>query len=169
MIRIGFGIDTHRLIAGKKLYIGGVFIDAPFGADAHSDGDVLLHAICDALFGAAGLRDIGFHFPDTDHQYKNIDSKELLKKTSQIIAQSGFTIGNIDATVILQSPKLSPYIPQIQEVISKILNIPITAISIKAKTAENMGFVGRSQAIEAQTAVLIESAECRVQSVECRV
>ncbi|MGV8964346.1 MAG: 2-C-methyl-D-erythritol 2,4-cyclodiphosphate synthase [Candidatus Saccharimonadaceae bacterium] len=155
-IRIGFGYDMHRLQEGRDLWIGGLKIDYSKGLYGHSDADVLIHAICDALMGAANLRDIGYNFPDTDMEYQNIDSKILLKRTLNLLEQKGYSIGNIDATVCAEQPKLNPYIPQIQSTLSNILNIDLDNISIKATTSEKMGFVGREEGITAYTVVLIQ-------------
>ncbi len=154
-IRIGQGIDVHQLRKGLPLFIGGVKIDSPFGAKGHSDADVLLHAIIDALFGAAGMRDIGFHFPDTDPQYKGIRSTLLLKECVQTIRREHWEIGNIDATVILQSPKISRYIPAMEQKIASILNVHESQINIKATTTEKMGFAGRGEGIQAEAIVLL--------------
>lgn len=153
--RTGFGIDFHQLMSGKELWIGGIKLEHHKGALGHSDADVLLHAICDALLGAACLGDIGVHFPDNDPNYKDIDSKILLKKTADIIKAEGYYIGNIDSTVSLELPKLKPYIQEMRETISRILWIDINAISIKATTSEKMGFVGREEGIAAYATVLI--------------
>ena len=153
--RTGFGIDFHQLEAGRKFFIGGVEIEFEKGAKGHSDADVLLHAICDALLGAAALGDIGIHFPDTDNAYKNIDSNILLEKTVEIIYTAGFLIGNIDATICLEMPKLKRYKPAMQQVISGICKIDESAVSIKATTAESMGFVGRGEGIAAYATALI--------------
>ena len=155
-IRIGFGYDMHRLQEGRDLWIGGLKIDYSKGLYGHSDADVLIHAICDALMGAANLRDIGYNFPDTDMEYQNIDSKILLKRTLNLLEQKGYSIGNIDATVCAEQPKLNPYIPQIKSTLSNILNIDLDNISIKATTSEKMGFVGREEGITAYTVVLIQ-------------
>jgi 2-C-methyl-D-erythritol 2,4-cyclodiphosphate synthase len=153
--KIGFGYDVHRLEQGYKLVIGGIEIPFEKGSLGHSDADVLIHAIMDALFGAAGMRDIGFHFPDTDDAYKGIDSKILLKKCHELIREAGFEIGNIDATVSLQQPKIGSTIPLMQETIGAILSLPATDVSIKATTTEKLGFVGTGAGISAQAVVLI--------------
>lgn len=155
--RIGFGIDFHQLAEGRDLWIGGVLIPHTSGAVGHSDADVLLHAICDALLGAACLGDIGMHFPDTDNAYKNIDSKILLKKTVELISKAGYTIGNIDSSLCLQEPKIKPYISQMQKAISSAAGIPENAVSIKATTTELMGFVGRKEGLVAYATVLLET------------
>lgn len=158
-IRVGFGYDVHKLAEGRDLWLGGVKIEYPFGLLGHSDADVLLHAICDALLGAANMRDIGFHFPDTAAEYKNVDSKLLLKKTLQVISEKGYRVGNIDATICAERPKINPHIPAMQEIISKILGIDIDDISIKATTSEKMGFVGREEGFAAYAVALIEKDE----------
>ncbi len=154
-IRTGLGYDVHQLVPDRELWLGGVRIEHTLGLLGHSDADVLLHAICDALLGAANLRDIGYHFPDTAGEYKNIDSKILLRKTGELIAQKGYKIGNIDATICAERPKLNPHIPQMQEAIAKELNIEIDDISIKATTTEKLGFTGREEGISAYAVVLI--------------
>lgn len=156
-IRIGYGVDFHQLVTGRDLYIGGVHIPHDKGALGHSDADVLLHAICDALLGAACLGDIGVHFPDTSSEFKNIDSKILLKKTLELIKAEGYSIINIDSTLCLESPKIKPYVAQMQEVIAGILGITIKDISIKATTTETMGFVGRKEGLVAYAACLLTS------------
>lgn len=153
--RIGSGIDFHQLKEGRDLWIGGVQIPHTKGALGHSDADVLLHAICDALLGALSLGDIGVHFPDTDMAYKNIDSKILLSKCIEIIQEHGYSIVNIDTTLCLQSPKINPYVLQMKQVIAKVLNISIDLISIKATTTEQMGFVGREEGLVAYATVLL--------------
>ncbi|OIR06992.1 2-C-methyl-D-erythritol 2,4-cyclodiphosphate synthase [mine drainage metagenome] len=155
-MRIGFGIDFHQLVEGRDLWIGGIQIPHHKGALGHSDADVLLHAICDALLGAACLGDIGVHFPDTSAEYKNIDSKILLKRTMELIQQEGYRIGNIDSTLCLQEPKIKPYVLQMQQVIAEICNISIKDISIKATTTEAMGFVGREEGLVAYATVLLD-------------
>lgn len=155
-MRIGFGVDFHQLIEGRDLWIGGVLVPHSKGALGHSDADVLLHAICDALLGAAGLGDIGVHFPDTEMKYKNIDSKILLQKTMELIQKEGYKIGNIDSTVCLQAPKIRAYIASMQQVIAEICSISLRDISIKATTTENMGFVGREEGLIAYATVLLE-------------
>lgn len=153
--RIGFGIDFHQLVEERELWIGGVRLEHTKGGLGHSDADVLLHAICDAMLGAACLGDIGLHFPDTDAAYKNIDSKILLNKTNELIKKSGYHIGNIDSTVCLELPKLKPHIPVMQKVIANILSINVNDISIKATTSERMGFVGREEGVAAYATVLL--------------
>jgi 2-C-methyl-D-erythritol 2,4-cyclodiphosphate synthase len=155
--RIGFGYDVHKLTQNRVFTLGGIAIPHSKGSMGHSDGDTLIHAICDALFGAANMRDIGYHFPDTDNQYKGIDSKILLKKTIELIKTKGYSIGNIDSTITLQSPKIKDYIPKMQEAIAKTCNIDIDNISIKATTTEKLGFEGREEGVSAYAVVLIEN------------
>ena len=157
--RIGQGYDVHRLAEGETLWLGGVLVPHSKGTVAHSDGDVLIHAICDALLGAANMRDIGFHFPPTDDQYKGIDSKVLLRKVITIIGTRGFTIGNIDATVALQAPRLSPYMDNIRKTLAQTMEIEEEDISIKATTTERLGFTGRGEGIAAEAMVLLDRAE----------
>ena len=153
--RIGYGIDFHQLVEGRELWIGGVRLEHTKGALGHSDADVLLHAICDAMLGAACLGDIGTHFPDTDSRFKNIDSKVLLKETKELIAAEGYSLVNADSTVCLEMPKLKPHIPKMQQVIARILDVQENAVSIKATTAEKMGFVGRQEGLSAYATVLL--------------
>jgi 2-C-methyl-D-erythritol 2,4-cyclodiphosphate synthase len=153
--RIGFGIDFHQLASGRELWIGGIRLPHHKGSVGHSDADVLLHAICDAMLGAACLGDIGLHFPDTDDAYKNIDSKILLSKTNELVKNAGYNVGNIDSTVCLELPKIKPHAAEMQRVISEILSIPANAVSIKATTAEKMGFVGREEGLSAYATVLL--------------
>jgi 2-C-methyl-D-erythritol 2,4-cyclodiphosphate synthase len=155
MIRIGFGFDTHQLSSEKKLILGSVSIPHPYGCVGHSDADVLIHAICDALLGAANLRDIGFHFPDTDSKYKNISSLILLQETLKLITENCWKIENIDTTIVIQEPKIQIYIPQMQASLSKALNLPEDCISIKAKTAEKLGFIGRKEGVSVYAVALI--------------
>src|SRR5260221_5777037 len=154
--RIGFGIDFHQLTEEREFWLGGVKISHTKGALGHSDADVLLHAICDALLGAACLGDIGVHFPDTDNSFKNIDSKILLKKSFDLIKDEGYDIVNIDSTICLQSPKIKNFIPQMQEAIAAILSIQVNDISIKATTTEKMGFVGREEGLVAYATILLQ-------------
>jgi 2-C-methyl-D-erythritol 2,4-cyclodiphosphate synthase len=154
--RIGFGVDFHQLTEGRELWIGGVIIPHHKGALGHSDADVLLHAICDAMLGAACLGDIGVHFPDTDAAYKNISSKILLEKTMGLIQQEGYGILNIDCTLCLQSPKIKDHVPAMQQTISAILGITIKDVSIKATTTEQMGFIGREEGLAAYATVLLQ-------------
>lgn len=155
--RIGFGIDFHQLVSGRDLWIGGIKLPHLKGALGHSDADVLLHAICDALLGAACLGDIGVHFPDTSIDFKNIDSKILLQKTYKLIAEAGYKVENIDSTVCLEQPKIKQYIPEMQKVIASILTLNENAVSIKATTSEKMGFVGREEGIAAYATALLIS------------
>ena len=157
MLRIGYGIDFHQLVTGRDLWIGGVKIPHDKGALGHSDADVLLHAICDALLGAAALGDIGTHFPDTSADFKDIDSKILLARTNDLIRAEGYKIGNIDATLCLEAPKIRPYVAEMQAVIAGILGITVKEISIKATTTEKMGFVGRKEGLVAHAVCLLES------------
>ena len=154
-LRIGFGVDVHQLVSERKLFLGGIEIPSDLGALGHSDADVLLHAICDALLGALNLRDIGFHFSDQDPKYKNIDSKILLKDTYKLIKQKGFKINNIDATIIAEKPKLNPHIPAMQSVISKLLEVEEDAVSIKATTHEKVDSFGKREAIKAYAVCLL--------------
>ena len=154
-LRIGFGVDVHQLVSERKLILGGIEIPSDLGALGHSDADVLLHAICDALLGALNLRDIGFHFSDQDPKYKNIDSKILLKDTYQLIKQQGFKINNIDATIIAEKPKLNPHIPAMQSVISKLLEVEEDAVSIKATTHEKVDSFVKREAIKAYAVCLL--------------
>jgi len=153
--RIGFGVDFHQLAEGRDLMLGGVQVPHTKGAVGHSDADVLLHAICDALLGAACLGDIGVHFPDTDMQYKNIDSKKLLQHTIELIKKEGYTVINIDSTLCLQVPKIKPFIAQMQQTIAAIIGVTERDISIKATTTERMGFVGREEGLVAYATVLL--------------
>lgn len=155
-IRVGLGYDVHRFVADRELWIGGIKIEHELGLLGHSDADVLIHAICDALFGAANMRDIGFHFPDNNNDYKNIDSKILLQKTVNLIREKGFEIGNIDATISAERPKLNPHIPAMKKTLSQVMNIDEEDVSIKATTTEKLGFVGREEGIAAQVVVLLE-------------
>jgi len=153
--RIGSGTDFHRLIEGRDLWIGGVKVPHTKGAMGHSDADVLLHAICDAMLGALSLGDIGVHFPDTDAAYKNIDSKILLEKTFSLVKEKGYAVVNIDSTICLQTPKIRSYVPQMQQAIANVLSITVDAISIKATTTEELGFVGREEGLMANATVLL--------------
>lgn len=154
-MRIGFGFDVHQLQEGRDFWLGGIHIPAPKGILGHSDADVLLHAICDAVLGSLALGDIGKHFPDTDKSFKGIDSKILLAKVIELITEKGYKIGNIDTTVVCQNPKIMPYALQMQECIAGICNIEINDISIKATTNETMGFIGREEGIVAYAVVLL--------------
>jgi 2-C-methyl-D-erythritol 2,4-cyclodiphosphate synthase len=155
--RIGSGVDFHQLAEGRELFIGGVNIPFHKGAVGHSDADVLLHALCDALLGAACLGDIGVHFPDTDARYKNIDSKILLRETISLLRKEGYSIVNMDTTLCLQEPKIKPYVPQMQAAIANIAGISEKQVSIKATTTELMGFVGRGEGLMAYATVLLET------------
>ena len=153
--RIGSGVDYHRLIEGRDLWIGGIKIPHTKGALGHSDADVLLHAICDAILGALALGDIGYHFPDTDTTYKNIDSKILLKNCIDLIDSKGYKVINIDCTLCLQAPKINPYVVQMQQIIASIANVTANDVSIKATTTEQLGFVGREEGLKAYASVLL--------------
>ena len=144
-IKVGFGFDVHQLVEGRELWLGGILLEHEKGLLGHSDADVLVHAICDALLGAANMRDIGYHFPDNAGEYKNIDSKILLKKTVELIAAKGYQIGNIDATICAERPKLKAHIPSMQQVLAEVMGIDADDISIKATTTEKLGFTGRKK------------------------
>lgn len=154
-IRTGFGYDIHQLVENRDFWLGGIKIEHSKGAKGHSDADVLIHAICDALLGAANLRDIGFHFPDNDPNYKGIDSKKLLEKVMKMVREKGYEIGNIDSTICLERPKINPYITKMVETLSQILKVDADIISIKATTSEKMSFIGREEGIKAYANVLI--------------
>ncbi|MEN9725169.1 MAG: 2C-methyl-D-erythritol 2,4-cyclodiphosphate synthase [Pseudomonadota bacterium] len=158
MIRIGHGFDVHQLVEGRKCIIGGVEIAHDKGLLGHSDADVLLHAICDALLGAAGLGDIGRHFPDTDAQYQGADSRALLRKVIALLKDAGFSVGNIDATIIAQAPKMAPHIPQMVAHIASDCGVELNRINVKATTTEKLGFTGRGEGIAAEAVCLIEQA-----------
>lgn len=149
------GYDVHKIVEGRDLWLGGIKIDAPFGLLGHSDADVLIHAICDALLGAANLRDIGYHFPDTADEYENIDSKILLRKTVQLLHDKGYAVGNIDCTVCAEAPKINPHIPAMQQCLAQTIEISPDAVSIKATTTERLGFVGRREGMAAYAVALI--------------
>ena len=155
-IKVGFGFDVHQLVKGRELWLGGILLEHEKGLLGHSDADVLVHAICDALLGAANMRDIGYHFPDTAGEFKNIDSKILLAKTVDLIATKGYKVGNIDATVCAERPKLKARIPEMQEVLAHLMKIELDDVSIKATTTEKLGFTGREEGISAYATVLIE-------------
>ena len=155
-IRTGFGFDVHRLVPDRELWLGGIRLEHELGLLGHSDADVLIHAICDALLGAANMRDIGYHFPDNAGEFKNIDSKILLAKTIELIATKGYRIGNIDATVCAERPKLKKHIPEMQQVLAEVMGIDTEDVSIKATTTEKLGFTGREEGISAYATVLIE-------------
>lgn len=154
-IRVGFGYDVHQLQPGLPFWLGGIVVPHTHGALGHSDADVLIHVICDALLGAANLRDIGFHFPDTDPQYKGIDSKKLLAHTMRLLREQGFELGNVDATICLEKPKVNPHIPAMRAALSEAMGVPESDISIKATTTEKLGFVGRQEGVAAYATVLI--------------
>lgn len=155
-IRTGFGFDVHRLVEGRDLWLGGIKIEHSMGLLGHSDADVLIHAICDALLGAANMRDIGYHFPDTSADTLNIDSKVLLRKTVELIAGKGYVVGNIDATVCAERPKINPHVPAIKACLAEVIGTDEDNISIKATTTEILGFTGREEGISAYAVVLIE-------------
>ena len=156
--RVGFGFDVHQLKEGLDFWLGGIIVPHSKGALGHSDADVLIHSICDALLGAANLGDIGQHFPDTDSKYKGIDSKILLKEVMKLIREKGYEIGNIDSTICLQTPKIGPYIPEMQKVIATCMRVDIDLVSIKATTTEKLSFVGREEGVSAFATVLINKA-----------
>lgn len=155
-IRVGFGFDVHQLKKGKELWLGGIQLKHTKGAVGHSDADVLIHAICDALLGAAGMRDIGFHFPNTAAEYKNIDSKKLLIQVVELLKKESYTIGNIDCTLVLEDPKINPHIDKMKKNLAPLLNIEISDIGIKATTNEKMGYVGREEGVCAYAVALIQ-------------
>ncbi len=154
-LRIGFGFDVHQLVEGIPFTLGGIVIPHYKGSIGHSDADALIHAICDALLGATNLGDIGLHFPDTDPALKGVDSKLLLKKTIELINEKGYSIVNIDSTICLQKPKIRPYIAQMAETLSRVMNLPEDCISIKATTTEKLGFAGREEGVAAYATVLV--------------
>ncbi len=154
-IRVGFGFDVHQLVPGRDLWLGGIKLEHTMGLLGHSDADVLIHAICDALLGAANMRDIGYHFPDTGAEFKDIDSKILLRKTIELIAVKGYHVGNIDATVCAERPKLKAHIPAMQECLAQCMGVDPDSVSIKATTTEKLGFTGREEGISAYATVLI--------------
>ncbi|MBP5770429.1 MAG: 2-C-methyl-D-erythritol 2,4-cyclodiphosphate synthase [Bacteroidaceae bacterium] len=156
MMRIGFGFDVHQLVPDRALWLGGIQIEHTLGLLGHSDADVLIHAICDALLGAANMRDIGYHFPDTAAETDGIDSKILLRRTINLIAQKGYHVVNIDATVCAERPKLNPHIPAMQECLSQVMGIDVEDVSIKATTTEHLGFTGREEGISAYAVCLIQ-------------
>jgi len=153
--RIGYGYDVHQLAEGEEFWLGGIKLDYHKGAVGHSDADVLIHVICDALLGATNQRDIGFHFPDTDPKYKGIDSKKLLVETMALIRKNGYEVGNIDATISLQQPKIKPVIPEMIKCLSEVMEINADDLSIKATTTEKLGFVGREEGVDAHAVVLV--------------
>lgn len=155
-IRVGFGFDVHALVPDRELWLGGIKIAHTMGLLGHSDADVLIHAICDALLGAANMRDIGYHFPDTAGEYEGIDSKVLLYDTMELLRDAGYVLGNIDATIAAEQPKLNPHIPEMQRVLAQVLQVEADDISIKATTTEKLGFTGRQEGIAAYATVLIQ-------------
>jgi 2-C-methyl-D-erythritol 2,4-cyclodiphosphate synthase len=155
-IRVGFGYDVHQLAKGEELWLGGKLIPSELGAVGHSDADVLIHVICDALLGAANLRDIGFHFPDTSSDYKNIDSKILLRGVVKLLEDKGYSIGNIDSTIALEKPQVNPHVDDMKAILAEIMKVDEDAVSIKATTSEKIGFVGRKEGIAAYATVLIQ-------------
>lgn len=155
-IRVGFGFDVHQLREGQDFWLGGIKVPHSKGAFGHSDADVLIHVICDAILGAANMRDIGFHFPDTSNDYKGIDSKILLKDVIKLINDKGYSIGNIDSTICLQQPKINPHIPSMKVCLANVMQISEEDISIKATTTEKLGFVGREEGVSAYATVLLE-------------
>ena len=156
MVRVGMGYDVHRWVADRELWLGGVLIPFDRGLLGHSDADVLIHAICDALLGAAAMRDIGYHFPDSAAEYRGIDSKVLLRRTVGLLAGEGWHIGNVDATVCAERPKLNPYIPAMQRTLAEVMGVDAGCVSLKATTTERLGFVGREEGIAAYAVCLIE-------------
>lgn len=156
MMRIGFGYDVHKLVEGRDLWLGGIKIPHSMGLLGHSDADVLIHAICDALLGAANMRDIGYHFPDTSADTLDIDSKILLRKTMELIATKGYTLGNIDATICAEQPKINPHVEEMKKCLAEVMHTDIDNISIKATTTEKLGFTGREEGISAYAVALIE-------------
>lgn len=157
-IRVGFGFDVHQLKAGEEFWLGGILVPHEKGAVGYSDADVLIHTICDALLGAANLRDIGFHFPDTDQQYKGVDSKILLKEVMSILRKEGFELGNVDATIALQRPKINPHIPEMKKVLAEVMSVSSSQISLKATTTEKLSFVGREEGVSAYAVALVQKS-----------
>ncbi len=155
-IRVGFGFDVHQLKEGLDFWLGGIIVPHTKGGLGHSDADVLIHTICDALLGAANLGDIGNHFPDTDPKYKGVDSKLLLKEVIKLIREKGYELGNVDATICLQTPKIGPYIPEMQKVLADCMSVDTDLVSIKATTTEKLSFVGREEGVSAYATVLIQ-------------
>lgn len=156
MIRVGMGYDVHQLVKGRDLWMGGIKLEHELGLLGHSDADVLIHAICDAILGAANMRDIGYHFPDTSTETDGMDSKIILKKTIELIATKGYRLMNIDATICAERPKMNPHIPQMQQTMAQVIGCDVDAISIKATTTEKLGFTGRQEGISAYAVALIE-------------
>lgn len=155
-IRVGMGYDVHRLVPNRHLFLGGIKIEHTLGLLGHSDADVLIHAICDAMLGAANMRDIGYHFPDTSDQFEGIDSKILLRRTTELLAEKGWNVGNVDATICADHPKLNPHIPAMKACLAPLMNVTQEDVSIKATTTEKLGFTGREEGISAYAVVLIE-------------
>ena len=156
-IRVGMGFDVHKLVENRDLWMGGILIPFEKGLLGHSDADVLIHAICDAILGAANMRDIGYHFPDTAAETDGIDSKVILRKTIQLVATKGYRLGNIDATICAERPKMNPHIPQMQQTLAQVIGCAPDLISIKATTTERLGFTGREEGISAYAVALLES------------
>lgn len=156
MVRVGFGYDVHRLVEGRKLWLGGVLVPYDKGLLGHSDADVAIHALCDALLGAAALRDIGYWFPDTSDDFKDIDSKILLRKVVALLCERGYRINNVDVTICAQSPKLSPYIDEMRAVLAEVMNLDVDRVSVKATTTERLGFVGEGLGIASDAVACIE-------------
>ncbi len=156
MIRVGMGYDVHQLVKGRELWMGGIRLEHEMGLLGHSDADVLLHAVCDAILGAANMRDIGYHFPDTAAETDGMDSKVILKKTIELIATKGYHLVNVDATICAERPKMNPHIPQMQQTMADVIGCDVDAISIKATTTEKLGFTGRQEGISAYAVALIE-------------
>ncbi len=157
--RVGMGYDVHQLAEGEEFWLGGIKLDHSKGAVGHSDADVLIHVICDALLGACNMRDIGYHFSDTDPQYKGIDSKILLKDVVKLIREAGYEIGNIDSTICLQRPKVNPHIPDMRHCLAEVMEVPEDVVSIKATTTERLGFVGREEGVSAYAVVLVHKKD----------
>lgn len=158
-IRVGMGYDVHQLVEGRDLWLGGIKMEHTMGLLGHSDADVLIHAICDAILGAANMRDIGYHFPPKKgNEFEDIDSKILLKRTVEIVAEKGYTVGNVDATICAERPKMNPRIPEMKQVLAEVMGIDVDDVSIKATTTEKLGFTGREEGISAYAVVLLEKA-----------
>ncbi|MCP4522310.1 MAG: 2-C-methyl-D-erythritol 2,4-cyclodiphosphate synthase [Cytophagales bacterium] len=155
-IRVGYGYDVHQLKEGEEFWLGGILLEHTHGAVGHSDADVLIHVICDAILGAANMRDIGYHFADTDPQFKGIDSKILLKDVMKLVRDKGFELGNIDVTVCLQRPKVNPHVPTMKECLAEVMQVDVEDISIKATTTEKLGFVGREEGVSAHCVALLQ-------------
>jgi|TARA_B110000967_G_C18637213_1_gene436638 2-C-methyl-D-erythritol 2,4-cyclodiphosphate synthase len=153
--RIGFGYDIHKLATGEELWLGGIKLDFHLGTVGHSDADVLIHAICDALLGAANLRDIGFHFPDTDPKWKGADSKNLLKGVIQLLLEKGYLVGNVDSTIVIEQPKINPHISKMRKILGQLMNVSEDEVSVKATTSEKLSFVGNEEGIKAYAVALI--------------